>query len=186
MGLPGALSESLYTDLRRIASAHLRRERAGHTLQTTAVVHEAYLKLAGRIDGTLSGKAAFCAAAVQAIRRVLLDHARGRRRAKRGGPAARRVTLSSGDLLDTPREWDYCDIHDALEELEAIDPRVARVVELRFLCGLTDDETAAALGCARRTVLRDWRFARAWLARRLSAYGPAGAPHRSAPPPGPQ
>lgn len=167
MRISGELLEGLYPDLRRIASAHLRRERPGHTLQTTALVHEAFLKLAGWPQAPWSDKASFCAAAIRVIRQVLMDHARRRKRAKRGGLRAQRICISAVEIPSAEPSWDYADLHEALNELEAIHPRVARVVELRFLCGLADGEVAEALSCTRRTVLRDWRFARAWLAHRL-------------------
>lgn len=166
MAVAESLLTTLYGELRRVASAHLRRERCGHTLQTTALLHEAYLRLAGGADSPSMTRHAFYAAAVQAIRRVLLDYAKMRNRGKRGGSWVR-LPLDSADLLGEARSIEYADLHDALEELEQVDPRLARVVELRFFCGLTVEEIAAALGCDRTTVQHHWRFARVWLEGRL-------------------
>ncbi|MCC6357661.1 MAG: sigma-70 family RNA polymerase sigma factor [Phycisphaerales bacterium] len=170
------LAVSLYRELRQIAAAHLRREANGHLLETTALVHEAYLRMAGQPDARWTGKAHFCGVAVQTIRRVLVDHARARLTAKRGGPDARAVALDSGILLDTPRPVELIDLNTALDELEQIDSRLARIVELRFLCGLTFEEVAAELGCDARKVQRDWRFARAWLHKQLTGEEPGGHP----------
>lgn len=170
------LAVSLYRELRQIAAVHLRRESSRNLLETTALVHEAYLRMAGRPDASWSGKAQFCGAAVQTIRRVLVDHARARLTAKRGGPDVRAVELDSGLLLDTPRPVEILDLNSALDELEGIDARLARIVELRFLCGLTVDEVAAELGCDARRVQQDWRFARAWLHKRLTGEGDGDSP----------
>jgi RNA polymerase sigma factor (TIGR02999 family) len=124
------------------------------------------LKLAeGPICGWHS-RAAFCAEAIKAIRRILLDHARTKKRLKRGGPDARRLELDTSLLgMDTP--LDYCELHELLEQLNELDERSARIVELRFFCGLRDDEIAESLHCSRHAVARDWRYARAWLLARL-------------------
>jgi len=163
------LLPAVYDELRRIAARHLRREqRTNHTLQTTALVHEAYLRLAGQQRPYWPDRAGFCAAAAQAIRRILIDHARRRASRRRGGAAARRVPLDSGVLAAPTPSIDVLVLDEALSRLAAVSPRQARVAELRYFGGLTDDETAAVLGVSRRTVQTDWRGARAWLYRALS------------------
>jgi len=172
----GEIMPAVYQELRRIAGQYLRRERrAGHTLQTTALVHEAYLRLASQRRDQWPDRAGFCAAAAQAIRRILIDHARRRARHKRGGSAARRVPLDPAGLATPAPAIDLLMLDDALSRLAALSPRQARVVELRYFGGLTDDETAAVLGVSRRTVQADWRGARAWLYRELG--GGAGGRH---------
>lgn len=159
----------VYEELRRIAALHLRRERRGHTLQPTAVVHEAWLRLSELEHLRIDDRRGFLVAAAGAIRRVLVDHARGRATRKRGGGAAR-VTLS-GLSSDEDSTLDLLALDDALAGLAALDPRKARVVELRHFGGLTIAEAAAALGVGTTTVEDDWAFARAWLRRRLAADG---------------
>lgn len=174
----GELSDwlpAVYHELRRIAAQHLRREqRPNHTLQTTALVHEAYLRLAGQHRPQWPDRAGFCAAAAQAIRRILLDHARRRASRKRGGAVARQIALDSGVLAAPTPVIDVLILDEALSRLAAMSPRQARVAELRYFGGLTDDETAAVLGVSRRTVQTDWRGARAWLYRALSGAVPEG------------
>lgn len=168
---PTGLSDvlpALYDELRRLASGYMHRERADHTLQTTALVHEAYLRLAQRDPAAWPSRADFCAAAAQAIRRTLVDHARTKGRAKRGGPDAHRVPLDAAILEAAGPVADILDLEEALTRLEGLSPRQARVVELRFFGGMTEEETALALGVSRRTVQEDWRGARAWLQRELS------------------
>ncbi len=163
---------AVYDELRRIAANQLRHERVGHTLQTTALVNEAYVRLSKREGHKWSSKADFCAAAAQAIRRVLIDHARARRAAKRGGPDAQRVELD-GTVLAMPKSnVDLLDLDGALRRLAALSERQARVVELRFFGGLSEEETALAMGVSRRTVQNDWRGARAWLRRELGGSSP--------------
>jgi RNA polymerase sigma-70 factor, ECF subfamily len=166
-GLPDLLP-CIYDELRAIAARHLRAERRGHTLQTTAVLNEAYLRLAERDDQRWADRAAFCAAATQAVRRVLIDHARSRRAATRGG-RAQRVALDAATLMAEPAGVDVLALDEALIALAALAPRQARIVELRHFGGLSEDETAQVLAVSRRTVQKDWRLARAWLLRRLSA-----------------
>ena len=172
---PGGLSEvmiAVYDELRRIAANHLRHERVGHTLQTTALVNEAYVRLSKRGDQKWPSKAGFCAAAAQAIRRVLIDHARARKAAKRGGPDAQRVELD-GTILAMPKSnVDLLNLDGALQRLAALSERQARIVELRFFGGLSEEETALAMGVSRRTVQNDWRGARAWLRRELGGSSP--------------
>lgn len=156
----------VYGELRRIAEGALRGERAGHTLQATALVHEAYLRLVGTERMAFEGRAHFLAAGAQAIRRVLIDHARGRGREKRGGDW-RRVALDAGATPEAGRWVDVVDLHEALERLAAVSERQSRLVELRFFGGLTNEEAAHVLGVSVRTVNGDWAMARAWLRREL-------------------
>jgi len=158
---------AVYDQLRAIARRHLRREQAGHTLQTTAVLHEAYLRLAQDGSRPYADRAEFCVAAARAIRRVLIDHARGRKALKRGGGVAVRVDLDSSLLCTAKPGVDPLELEEALNRLAALSSRQARVVELRFFGGLSEEETAEALGVSRRTVQEDWRFARAWLLREM-------------------
>jgi RNA polymerase sigma factor (TIGR02999 family) len=159
------LIAALYGELRSIARCHMRHERAGHTLEPTGLVHEVALRLLGRSALPLDDRQHFLRAASLAMRRVLVDHARARGAAKRDGGV--RVTL--GDAADARVEpaVDALALDRALERLAAAEPRWAQVVELRFLLGLDVEETAEALGVSAPTVKRDWRFARAWLAREL-------------------
>lgn len=160
-----ALVESAYRELHAVAERLLASERADHTLQPTALVHEAWLRLED--GGRFNDAHHFFATAARAMRRVLVDHARGKGRAKRGG-GWQRVELEpvSGDD-DTPGEVDLVALDAALEQLEAASPRQARVVELRFFAGLEMDAIAEVLKVSPATVARDWRFARAWMARAL-------------------
>jgi RNA polymerase sigma factor (TIGR02999 family) len=169
-----ALMPVVYAELRRLAHHYLRQERPGHTLQPTALVHEAYLRLAGVRDLRFRSRAHFYGAAAQAMRRVLVDYARQRRRIKRGGPALEIVGLD--EALDTPigAQVDFVALDEALVALERIAPVRARVVELRYFGGLSVEDTAEYLGVAPATVKRHWAFARAWLFRRLSGEPAAG------------
>jgi RNA polymerase sigma factor (TIGR02999 family) len=161
-----SIPEGLYEELRRLAGQHLRRERVGHTLQPTALVHEAWMRLAASTQLSAdNGRARFLAAASVTIRRVLVDHARSRSTAKRGGRWARvEVELPETGSLDPV---DLLALDEALAELAALHPRQARVVELRFFGGLSGDEAAELIDVSPRTVDADWRVARAWLAARL-------------------
>ena len=162
--LDDALPE-LYDELRRIAERALRGERPGHTLQATALVHEAYLKLAATPDYAYLSRDQLLGAAARAMRRVLVDHARRRRRDKRGGDILR-VTLSPE--LATPEPGvDLLALDEALERLAALDERQVRIVELRFIAGLSVEETATLLGLSPTSVKRDTMMARAWLLREL-------------------
>jgi RNA polymerase sigma factor (TIGR02999 family) len=158
----------VYEQLRRIARARLRRERADHTLSTTDVVHEAFLDLMPLEGVNWRNRAHFFALASHAMRNVLVDHAVRRGAAKRGG-GARAVTLDEALAGDSRSLDDLIAIGDALDRLERFDARQARVVECRFFGGLSLDETAEALGISAATVSRDWTFARAWLHRELAA-----------------
>jgi RNA polymerase sigma factor (TIGR02999 family) len=163
-----ALEQRVYDELRRIAARRLRHERRA-SLQTTDLVHEAWLRLEGQRGLDRANRDQFAALAAQAIRRILVDHARARQAAKREGPGAR---VSLHDSLDAPaaaREpLDLLALDEALERFAALHARAARVVELRFFGGLSEPETARALESSERTVAGDWAFARAWLARALS------------------
>jgi len=161
-GASDRVLEAVYAELRGLADAHLRGERAGHTLQPTALVHEAWMKLVDQSRVQWEGKAHFLGVAALAMRRVLVDHARARKRDKRGGGAEREPLQT--DLPDSFHvDLDLLTLDEGLKELERHSERAARVVELRFFAGLSEDETARVLGVARPTVTRDWRAARAWL-----------------------
>lgn len=152
----------LYRDLRRQAGRYMRRERRSHTLQPSGLVNEAYLRLAGAPDLDWHSRAHFFAIAARVMRQVLVDHARRRRAAKREGC---HVALDDADAPAVP--LDLLDLENALKELAALDPRQARVVELRFFGGLDTEETADVVGLSARTVKREWQTARAWLQHRL-------------------
>ena len=167
-GAEGELVTKVYPELRKLAVAYMRRERQGHTLQPTALVNEAYLKLAGLKRLRWQDRAHFFGVAARLMRQVLVDYARGRNAEKRGGgvvsiPVSRVPIIARDEASPT----DILAIHQALEALAARDPRTARVVECRFFTGLSVEETAAALGIAERTVKRDWQFGRAWLRQHL-------------------
>ena len=139
----------------------------GHTLQPTALVNEAYLKLAGQEALSFADRAGFFGLAAKVMRQLLVDHARAQNAAKRGGDALR-VTLDEGIASHPSRDVDFADLDAALEELGRLDERQAKIVEMRFFAGLGIEETAAALGLSPATVKREWATARAWLYRRLS------------------
>ncbi|MDZ7637551.1 MAG: ECF-type sigma factor [Bryobacterales bacterium] len=165
------MSELVYGELKRIAAAQLRRERAGHTLQPTALVHEAYLSLAGGELG-FESRTHFLAVAARAMRQILVHHARSRNAAKRGS-GAQRVTFHD-DLFATGDDATHVEaLHEALEELERADPRKGQIVELRFFGGLTEAETAEALGLSVPTIAREMRVARALLLQHISRTAPA-------------
>lgn len=162
----GDLLDLVYDELRRVARARLRGERAGHTLQTTALVHEAYLDLI-RLDRIrYRNRAHFFAIAARAMRRILIDHAVHRNAIKRGGDR-REVPLDDVVLVAGEPDADLFALREALDRLEALEPRHARVVECRLLAGMSIDETAEALDISAATVSRDWGLARAWLNREL-------------------
>ena len=172
---PGAFDALLpivYDELRRQARRALQHEAAGHTLQPTALVHEAYLRLVNQHSAAWESRSQFFAVAAQVMRRVLVDHARTRRAAKRGG-GARRVTLGDADAVaQTTRsvassEIDVLALDDALQRLAAIDPQKARLVEVRYFGGLSIPEAAVVLGVSPATVGREWASARLWLRREL-------------------
>lgn len=157
----------VYQELRQRAAARLRRERPGHVLQPTALVNEAYLRLAGQQHVNWQNRAHFFGVASEMMRRILVDHARRRKMAKRSGGWAR-ITLDDAVAQCQLPDVDVLDLNTALTELASFDQRKSRVAELRFFGGLTPDEMALTLGISRATVDRDWQAARAWLYRRIS------------------
>ena len=157
----------VYDELRRLAAAALRRERAHHTLQPTALVHEAFLRLAGAPDMPWQNRAHFVAIAARAMRRVLVDHARERNALKRGSGEVR-LSLENIDVPAATSDVDLVALDDAIARLAAVDERQARIVELRFFGGLTVEETAVLVETSDRTVKREWQLARAWLKRELA------------------
>ena len=171
----------VYDELRRLAAAYMRSERTEHTLQPTALVHEAYARLVGASAPQFKDRAHFLGVAAKAMRRVLVDHARGHNAAKRGGAGAyagggrlwQRETLDEAIAAGESLGLQLLDLDGAMEQLSAVDPRAARVVELRFFGGLTIQEAAAVLDVATSTVEDDWALARAWLGRALSGGGRA-------------
>lgn len=162
------LFAAAYQELRRLAAWHLRQERPGNTLQATAIVNELYLKLFAGQAVNWQNRAHFFAVAAQQIRRLLIDHARARQAQKREGGLLR-LSLTEANGLAAPREEDLLALDEALSRLEELDPRAARVIELRFFGGLTEKEAAEALGISVATLKRDWHFARAWLMNELCA-----------------
>ena len=160
------LTPIVYDELHRLAGRYMRREQAGHTLQTTALLNEAYIRLVGSSRVRWQNRAHFYAVAAQLMRRVLVDFARGRRYKKRGGDW-HQVTLSEGILVGSQGDPDLVAVDEALDRLGQLDPRKARVVELRFFGGLSLEETAEALNVSTDTVGRDWTAAKAWLTHEL-------------------
>jgi RNA polymerase sigma factor (TIGR02999 family) len=180
-GAPGARDDALgrlvplvYGELRRVAHRQLAAERADHTLSTTAVVHEAYLRLVDQTRASWEDRAQFFAIAARIMRRVLVDYARRRRALRRGG-ARRPISLEdvadAGAVAAPDRAEEVVALDEALERLALLDERLSRVVECRFFAGLTLEETAQALGVTRRTVARDWVKAKGWLYQELRADG---------------
>jgi RNA polymerase sigma-70 factor, ECF subfamily len=157
------LTPLVYDELRRIAHRYMRAERGGHTLETTALVNEAYLRLAGQRRVEWQDRAHFFAVTAQVMRHVLIDHARRRRYAKRGGAEAQQVPLEEAHAMTVERAAELLALDEALEKLAQLDSRKARVVELRYFGGLSLEETADVLEVSAMTVRRDWRAARAWL-----------------------
>jgi len=157
----------VYEELRRQARRHLRREDAGHTLQTTALIHEAYLRLVDQKNVQWQNRAQFFGIAAHLMRRILVDHARTKHRAKRGGSNVR-ISLTKAVALAKNPDLDLIEIDEALDRLAQIDEQQSRIVELRFFSGLNVEETAAALGISAATVKRDWSVAKAWLHREIS------------------
>src|SRR5207244_9251731 len=157
----------VYSELHRLAKNYLRRERQNHTLQPTALVNEAYLKLVDQKNTRWQNRAQFYGIAAQLMRRILVDHARLRHAEKRGGAEQQRLSITSaGDLAIKP-DLDVLALHEALEELATIDPQQSRIVELKFFGGLSIEETAEVMRLGHATVERDWKMARAWLRRKL-------------------
>jgi len=164
----------VYEELHRIAARQLRQERYGHTLQATAIVHEAYLRLAGQAGLEWASRQHFFAFAARLIRRILVDYARNRNRSKREG-RFKKVTLAEVADLALAKSPDLVALDEALAALERIDPRKAAVVELKFFAGLSLEELAEQLGVSQETVSRDWRRARAWLYDALQTKAANGA-----------
>lgn len=157
----------VYDELRRQAARYLRRERPGHTLQTTALIHEAYLRLIDQKSVQWQNRAQFFGIAAQMMRRILVDHARTKHRAKRGGSDIR-VSLTDATKVSKDPGVDLVELDEALNRLTEIDPQQSKIVELRFFSGLNVEETAAALQISPATVKRDWKVAKAWLYREIS------------------
>jgi RNA polymerase sigma-70 factor, ECF subfamily len=161
-----ALTPMLYNELHRLAMHHMRNERPGHTLQATALVNEAYLKLIDNREANWQNRAHFLAIASQAMRRVLIDHARSKRRVKRGG-LQQKVALEDVVIAAEEQTYDLIALDEALDRLAKVDARQSRIVELRFFGGLSVEQTAEVLSISPKTVKRDWAVARAWLHREL-------------------
>jgi RNA polymerase sigma factor (TIGR02999 family) len=159
---------AVYEELHRQAKRYLRRERPGHTLQTTGLVHEAYLRLVDQRQSDWRNRAQFFGVAAQMMRRVLIDHARSKRADKRGGSGIQ-VSFEEETAAAKERGVDLLELDEALNRLAALDPQHARIVELRYFTGLGIDETAHVLGVSPATVKRDWAMARAWLRRELES-----------------
>jgi RNA polymerase sigma-70 factor (ECF subfamily) len=157
----------VYDELRELAASHLKRERKNHTLQPTALVHEAYLKLMDQSRVDWQGRTHFFAVGAQAMRRILVDHARHRRAAKRGGGRLR-ITFDEELIAGPQQDEDILAVDDALVKLTRLDPQHGRMVELRFFGGLTVAEVAESLEMSKRSVEREWTMVRAWLRRELS------------------
>lgn len=166
-GVMDRLFPLVYDELRRVAQRALRGERTGHTLGTTGLVHEAYMRLADQTRLEYRDRAHFYGIAARAMRHILVDYARRHRAAKRGG-AQRRVVLDEALVSVEDRAESLLALDDALKDLEALDPRLAEVVQCRFFGGLTEDETGEVLGVTARTVRRDWLKAKGWLYNQLS------------------
>jgi RNA polymerase sigma factor (TIGR02999 family) len=169
----GELVSVVYSEMRAIAHSLMRHERPGHLLGTTALVHEAYLRLVDQNRISWQGRAHFFGAVARAMRRILVDDARKRLAARRGAGSVA-VGLDTALPVSAEPDLDVVALSAALDELEQMDPERARVVELRYFAGLTLDETAEILGCSPQAVSRDWTVARAWLARRLHNSGGEG------------
>ena len=161
------LFADVYTELRAIAAGYLRRERKNHTLRPTALVHEVYLKLVDQTRVSWRSQAHFLAIAAQAMRRILVDHARRHAATKRGGNR-RRIALDDNLAIESNRDVDVLELEAALTKLTALDRRQAHMVELRFFGGLSIDEVAEVTGMSKRSVEREWTMVRAWLRRELS------------------
>ncbi len=164
------LTPLVYDELRRLAARYMRRERSDHTLQSTELVHEAYLRLIGQNRVKWQNRAHFFAIAAQSIRRILVDHARNRQAQKRGA-APLKLSLDDAVVVAEPRDLDLVALDDALSDLARFDPQQSRIVELRYFAGMSIEETAEALHISSATVKRDWTTAKAWLLRELQGRG---------------
>ncbi len=157
----------VYNELKRQARSFLKRERSDHTLQPTALVHEAYLRMVDQTSLAVENRLHFYAVAARVMRQILVDHARQHKAEKRGG-AAQRFTLEDIDVLPAQSATDLLELDEALQKLETLDNRKCQVVDMRFFGGLNEDEIAEVLGVNEKTVRRDWQFAKLWLFRELS------------------
>lgn len=160
------LVASVYEELRQLAGYYMRDEREDHTLQPTALVHEMFLRFSKYERIPWQNRAHFFSVAARQLRRILVNHARDRQAGKRGGNRVK-LTLSYLNGVSQTHDQDLLELNEALERLEAFEPRAARVIEMRFFAGLTEEEAAEALGISIATLKRDWAFARAWLIRQL-------------------
>jgi len=156
----------VYSELRRVAAGYMKRERSGHTLQPTELVHEAFLRLVGQKAPDFRNRAHFMAIAAQHMRQILVDHARKRARLKRGG-GSRRITLAAPSNAPPGEPVDFLALNEALAALAGFDPRKSRILEMHFFGGMGEEEIAAVVGVHANTVARDLRLARAWLQARL-------------------
>jgi RNA polymerase sigma factor (TIGR02999 family) len=170
-GAVASLLPLVYAELRDIAGRLFRAQRPGHTLQPTALVHEAYIKVLGSGEGHWKDRAHFLSVAAIAMRQILVNHARDRQALKRGGPDARVITLTDVAGLGELDALDVLAVHEALDALHRLDPRQAKIAELRVFGSLTLDEAAEVVGISRRTVALDWKMAKSFLAKRLGGDG---------------
>ena len=164
------LMSVVYQELHRLAHHYMKRESPGHTLQTSALVNEAFVRLVDQKNVQWQNRAHFFGIAAQMMRRILVDYARGRNYAKRGG-GAQQISLNEGLIVSEERSAEVVGVHEALEQLAEFDPRKSQIVELRFFGGLSIEETAGVLGVSPGTVMRDWTLAKAWLRREISSAG---------------
>lgn len=162
------LLDAVYQELHRLAAGYMRRERGNHTLRASALINEAYVRLFGGEAVQWASRGHFYVTAAQVMRRILIDHARSRAADKRGGEGALQVELTDMVANDGGRPDYFLELDSALEKLEALDPRLLQVVQLRFFTGLTVEETAEALQISAKTVKRDWSLARVWLEKELA------------------
>lgn len=170
-GNVGAASDLLplvYEELRRLARYRMRKEASNHTLNPTALVHEAYIRLVADESVNWDGRSHFFAAAAEAMRRILIDNARRRKSLKRGGEMRQRQLADDDAIVDLDDIDELLDLDAAITKLAAVEPELAKLVELRYFAGLSVEETAQALGVSARTVKRNWAFARAWLGREMN------------------
>jgi RNA polymerase sigma factor (TIGR02999 family) len=156
----------VYQELRKMAHYQMTKEKAGHTLQTTALVNEVYLRLVGAMEVSWRDRAHFFALSAQLMRRILVDHARGRGRAKRGG-AIKKLSLDESLAIPVGQDTNIVELDDALNALAAVDARKAKMIELRFFGGLSVQEAAKVLDVSVSTVMSDWKFAKVWLLREM-------------------
>ena len=167
------LMSVVYQELHRLAHNYMKRESPGHTLQTSALVNEAFVRLVDQKNVQWQSRAHFFAIAAQMMRRILVDYARSRNYAKRGG-GARKVSLDEGLVVSDERSTEVVNVHEALERLAAFDARKSQIVELRFFGGLSIEEAADVLAVSPGTVMRDWTLAKAWLRREMTTDGSQG------------